>query len=68
LACQGIIFVWIIHRKVGDGDAVRQDMWIGGGPYWRHSDKPIGHAFFYDALCFDVIIRGVLMVPVINRP
>jgi hypothetical protein len=29
----------------------------------RFSDRPLRHAFFFDALCFDVIVPGLLMVP-----
>jgi hypothetical protein len=29
----------------------------------RFSDRPLLHAFFCDALCFDVIVSGVLRVP-----
>jgi hypothetical protein len=30
----------------------------------RFSDRPLRHASFYDALCLDVVVPGVLRVPI----
>jgi hypothetical protein len=48
-----------LSRRLSFGRLARQE-----GILKRFSGRPIRHASFFDVLCFDVIVPGVLRVPI----